>query len=233
MLLIIYVVILILVNLILTKIYCKIRKKLISTKEENRISQELFNRRMSKKYNSSYLLSYIDGFIGFKLQLLGKVPSQSIRILLLRYVYQMNIEKNVVIYGGFEIRAPWNITIGRGSVIGNQAKLDGRNGIIIGKNVNISTGVWIWTEQHDYDDAYFRCNNKGGKVLIGDRSWLSCRTVILPNVVIGEAAVIAAGAIVTKSCQEYGVYGGCPAKKIANRNVNLLYEFKGDHLKFI
>lgn len=44
---------------------------------------------------------------------------------------------------------PNNIIIGRGSIIGDQAVLDARNGIELGENVNFSTGVWIWTEQHD------------------------------------------------------------------------------------
>lgn len=83
----------------------------------------------------------------------------------------MDISKTAVIYGGFEIRAPWKIKIDDGSVIGDECKLDGRNGIKIGKNVNFSTGVWIWTEQHDINDANFESNNSGGPVIIRDRAW--------------------------------------------------------------
>ena len=144
----------------------------------------------------------------------------------------MKIAPSAVIYGGFEIRSPWNISIGEGTVIGDECKLDGRNGIEIGKNVQLSTGVWVWTEQHDLNDPYFRSGDKGGKVVIQDRAWVSSRVTLLPKVQIGEGAVIAAGAVVTKSCENYGVYGGVPAKRIGNRNDNLQYEFSGEHQPF-
>ena len=141
----------------------------------------------------------------------------------------MKIAPNVVIYGGFEIRDPWNITIGRGSIIGDESKLDGRNGITIGANVNFSTGVWVWTLEHDLNDPLFSTNEKGGRVIIRDRAWVSARTIILPKVTIEEGAVVAAGAVVTHDCQAYTVYGGVPARIIGERNRNMIYEFNGSY----
>ena len=151
---------------------------------------------------------------------------------MLRHVYLMKIAKTAVLYGGFEIRAPWNIEIGDGTVIGDESKLDGRNGLVIGKNANFSTGVWIWTEQHDLNDPFFYSNNKGGTVVIGDRAWISSRTTILPRVSIGEGCVIAAGAVITKDCEAFGIYGGIPGKKIGERSHDLRYEFDGSHESF-
>lgn len=76
-------------------------------------------------------------------------------------------------------------------------------------------------------------NNKGGKVIIEDRAWISSRTVLLPSVHIGEGAVIAAGAVVTKDCEAFGVYGGVPARKIGKRSHELYYEFNGIHDPFL
>ena len=150
----------------------------------------------------------------------------------MRYVYHLQIASYAVIYGGFEIRSPWNISIGDGSVIGDECKLEGRNGIVIGKNVQFSSGVWDRTEQHDMNDPLFSNNDIGGKVVIQDRAWVSSRVTVLPKVQIGEGAVIAAGAIVTKDCENYGVYGGIPAKKIGNRSEDLRYQFSGKHQPF-
>lgn len=125
----------------------------------------------------------------------------------------MNIATRAVVYDGFEIRAPCNISIGEGTIIGDESKLDGRNGLIIGKNVNFSFGVWIWTGQHDMNNPYFRTNNSGGAVQIEDRAWISCRTIILPGVRIGRGAVIAAGAVITKDCEPFCIYGGIPPRK--------------------
>ena len=41
--------------------------------------------------------------------------------------------------------------------------------------------------------------------------------VSLPGVTVGEGAVIAAGAVVTKQCDEFSIYGGNPAKVIKKR----------------
>lgn len=113
-----------------------------------------------------------------------------------------------------------------------ESKLDGRNGIFIGKNVNLSTGVWIWTEQHDINDPHFYSNETGGAVIVQDRVWISSRVTVLPKTKIYEGAVVAAGAVVTKNCEAYTIYGGIPAKKIGERSKKLFYEFTGRHEVF-
>lgn len=178
------------------------------------------------------MLRIIDGWVMFRIKQLGRVPCQTYRNFILRHIYMMDIRKNAVIYHGFEIRSPWRIQIGEGSIIGDNAILDGRNGLVIGKNVNFSTGAAVWTEQHDLNDPMFRCNDKGGTVRIGDRAWVSTKAIVLPRVHIGEGSVVAAGAVVTKDCEEYTVYGGIPARKIGTRNRDLQYNFEGKYISF-
>lgn len=84
----------------------------------------------------------------------GLLPSHHIR----RWMYAplgFRFPANAVVYGGAEIRHPKNIQIGEGSIIGNGAILDGRAGLRIGRRVNLSTGVWIWTVQHDFRSPDF------------------------------------------------------------------------------
>ena len=145
----------------------------------------------------------------------------------------MEIAPKAVIYGWDTIRAPWNIRIGIGSVVGNDAMLDGRNGIQIGENVNISTGIKIYTEQHDLNDPWFRCLDKGGAVAIGDHAWISSHSIILPRVCVGKGAVLASGALTAKNLEPFGIYAGVPAKKMGERSRDLRYEFDGDYLPFI
>lgn len=232
--------VLIVINYIILAIFCSLKKN----RKKSRL-REGYNSNLDNDTEVHYTESYelkkkiiqkiveiMSGWMRYRIIRLGKVPCHMYRNFILKNVYKMNIGKNVVIYGGFEIREPWNISIGEGSIIGDNAILDGRNGIIIGKNVNFSTGVWLWTEQHDFNDIYFLSNKKGGSITIGDRAWISSRVSILPNISVGEGTVIAAGAVVTKNCDRYAVYGGVPAKKISNRNTNLKYEFYGKHLPF-
>jgi len=155
------------------------------------------------------------------LMVVGMIPSHMVRNFLYKF-FGMKIGKKALVYGGAEIRRPEWIVIGEGSIVGNRAILDGRLGINIGKNVNISTGVWIWTVQHNYKDPKF--GDVGGAVNIGDHAWISCRSIILPGVTIGEGAVVAAGSTVTKDVAPYTVVGGVPAKRIADRPHNIDYK---------
>ena len=49
-------------------------------------------------------------------------------------------------------------------------------------------------------------------VVIDDDVWVGTRTIILHGVKIGRGAVIAAGAVVTKSIPPYAVAAGVPAR---------------------
>lgn len=188
--------------------------------------------------NSSIKETIIRACMGYSycvLLWIGRIPAQWLRKLIYRLVFRMQLEKKVLIYGRCEFRSPHRIKIGKGTIIGDSCRLDARNGIEFGENVNVSSGVWFWTEQHDVNDEWFRCLGKPGKskkIVVDDRAWISCRSIILPGVHIGEGSVIAAGAVVTKDVEPFSVYAGCPAKKIGERNRNLKYEMDGKPLWF-
>lgn len=164
------------------------------------------------------------------IKLLANFPSQRFRKFMLRLL-GAQIERTAVLYGGFEIRSPRKLKIGANSCIGHRATLDARGGLTIGKNVNFSSEVMIWTAQHDYRDPKFGTVFK--PVVIGDYVWLGPRCIILPGVTVGEWAVIGAGAVVTKDVEPYAVVGGVPAQKIADRPRNLNYNPAAAPIPFI
>lgn len=213
-------------NLILLTIYCRIRKDKMKSNGDFKKKSDGYTGLAIRIY------SFIEGLMKYNLFIVGRMPSHIIRNFLYRHIFMVNMNKNVIIYGGAEFRAPWNIYIGQNTIIGDDAKLDGRYGIEIGSNVNFSTGVWIWTNQHSVNDSNFSCENQGKKVSIGDRAWISCRTILLPGVNIGEGCVVAAGSVVSKDCDSFSIYAGIPAKKIGERNNKLEYQFDGSRLWF-
>jgi len=156
------------------------------------------------------------------LQLIGKIPLQVLRHCFYSRWFKLTLGHNSVIYNSCHIRAPHRIVIGDNTSIGDHCILDGRSGLTIGNSVNLSTGVWIWTLQHDMNDPEFGV--KGAPVIIEDYAWVSSRTTLLPGVTIGKGAVVAAGAVVTKSVEPYTVVGGVPAKKIGERSKELNYK---------
>lgn len=49
---------------------------------------------------------------------------------------------------------------------------------------------------------------------IANKVWIGANVTILPGVTIGDGAIIAAGAVVTKDVEPMTIVGGVPAKKI-------------------
>ena len=107
------------------------------------------------------------------------------------------------------------IAIGRRTIVNQQCCLDGRGGLTIGDYVNISAGVWILTDSHDMNDPLFR--EVLAPVKIGDYAWIGSRALILPGVTVGEGAVVAAGAVVTRDVEPYTVVAGVPARPVGTR----------------
>lgn len=198
--------------------------------EENRNQMGLSEMPSVKKRTLKGIVSeYINAYLRYMDFQIGRLPSHRLRIWLYRNFFGAKLGKNVVLYYGTEIRGHHKLKIGKGSIVGDRAILDARRGgIEIGENVNIGTGVSLWTGQHDYNDPYFRSMpGRRGPIKIGNRAWIGPGVIILHNVTVGEGAVIAAGAVVTKDVPPYTLVGGIPAKPIGDRNKNLLYEFKG------
>jgi len=151
----------------------------------------------------------------------GRLPSHLARVALYRALLGIEVAPRARIYGGAEIWDGRQIRIGPGSSIGSRAILDGRGGIEIGADVNLSSEVAIWTMQHDVRDPEFGVTT--APVRVGDRAWLSFRATVLPGVTIGEGAVVAAGAVVTRDVPEFTIVGGVPAEPIGERPRDLRY----------
>jgi acetyltransferase-like isoleucine patch superfamily enzyme len=215
----------------LINLYSKMQLKTASNKDmglspvpEQEISKSL-------KYRIS---SFMTGYIWYMYIPVGMIPSHIIRDFIYRNVFRIKMANNVVIYHGAEMRDGFRLSIGQGSIIGDRAVLDARRGgITIGSNVQIGSNVKFWTGSHDHDDPYFRSKpGKRGPINIGNRAWIGPDVTILHSVTIGEGAVVAAGAVVTKDVEPFTIVGGIPAKKIGERSRNLLYEFCGDAVPF-
>lgn len=157
-------------------------------------------------------------------------PSHLVRNFFLK-VTGLKLGRRSIIYGKFEIRNQWKIKVGKNTSIGHKCTLDGRGGITIGNNVNMSSEVMVWTWQHDYNDPNFGIT--AGEVIIEDYAWISARTIILPNTKIGKGAVVAAGAVVTKNVEPFDIVAGIPAKVIGKRNQNLEYNPAESKIPFI
>ena len=73
-------------------------------------------------------------------------------------------------------------------------------------------GKWAKAARSTYDLTPHK-----GNTIIGNDVWIGRRAVIMPGVKIGDGAIIAASAVVTKDVPPYTVVGGNPAEFIRRR----------------
>jgi maltose O-acetyltransferase len=149
------------------------------------------------------------------LRFVGYIPLHSIRKLFY-LISGIKISLNSTIHIGANFFQPSNITIGKNTIIGDHCFLDGRAPLTIGDHVDIASQVLIYNDEHKIDAQDF--GNSFGPVTIQNYVFIGPRSIILPDVTIGTGAVIAAGAVVTKSVPDYEIWGGIPAKKIGERS---------------
>jgi len=151
---------------------------------------------------------------------LGYFPSHTVRNFFYRRA-GLRLHPTSSLHWRAEFYAPESIEIGAYCTIGDSAFLDGRSGLTIGDSVNLGSHVSIYTRQHDVDDPWFA--EVGAPVRIEDHAWVSSHAIVLPGVTIGEGAVVAAGAVVTKDVPPYTLVGGNPARPIRSRSRDLRY----------
>lgn len=106
-----------------------------------------------------------------------------------------------------------NIHIGRNVFINSCCQFQDQGGIYIDDGALIGHSVVIATLNHHMEPEQ-RQNLHHAPVHIGKRVWIGAHATILPGVTIGDNAVIAAGAVVTKDVAEDTVVGGVPARVI-------------------
>ncbi|WP_430489187.1 DapH/DapD/GlmU-related protein [Rossellomorea marisflavi] len=106
-----------------------------------------------------------------------------------------------------------NISIGKDVFFNTGCSFQDRGGIHIGDCSLIGMNVNIATLNHGLD-MKTRNTTYASPVTIGKNVWIGSGATILPGVTIGDRAVVAAGAVVTKDVPEGTVVAGVPAKVV-------------------
>ena len=88
--------------------------------------------------------------------------------------------------------------------------------ISIGDDVVFSSNVHILA--HDASTKKLFGYTRIGRVTINNNVFIGFGCIILPNISIGEGAIVGAGSVVTQDIPPYEVWGGAPAKFITTLN---------------
>jgi acetyltransferase-like isoleucine patch superfamily enzyme len=157
-------------------------------------------------------------------RVVARIPSHLLRLSFYRQVMGFSIGKGSFIFMDAWFDTPRGFYLGDHSVINQRCRLDNRGGLKIGCNVSISAEVCILTADHDVNSDDFRGRIRG--CVIEDFVFIGTRALILPGVKVGRAAVIAAGAVVTRDVAPFTVVAGSPATPIGQRSSSLSYSLQ-------
>lgn len=108
-----------------------------------------------------------------------------------------------------QIQIPASTVIGEGFYIGHLGRIIINPKAVLGKNINIATGVSIGQENR---------GARKGAPTIGDNCWIGTNAVIVGNIHIGSDVLIAPLSFVNFDVPDHSIVIGNPAKIIHKEN---------------
>ena len=137
-----------------------------------------------------------------------------LRLLCLR-LFGAKIHGRPFVFSSARIYAPFNLELGDRACLGPSVNVYCLGYVILGVRAVLSQESMLCGGTHDLSSP--RMPLLIGDINLGADAFVGARALILPGVAIGEGAVVAAGAVVTKDVEPWTVVGGNPARVIKKR----------------
>ena len=132
---------------------------------------------------------------------------------LLSELWGTDVPESVGMFPPFYTDFGKNTIVGERTFINAGCKFQDQGGIYIGNDCLLGHNATLCTINHAQDPDR-RGDMEFHPIHIEDKVWLGANVTILPGVTIGEEAIVAAGAVVTKDVPPRTIVGGIPAKVI-------------------
>jgi acetyltransferase-like isoleucine patch superfamily enzyme len=132
---------------------------------------------------------------------------------LLSQITGSKIDESTAVFTPLYINYGKNTKIGKNVFINFDCTFLDLGGITIEDNVQIAPKVSLLSEGHPIEPQN-RQSLMVGQIHIKKNAWIGANAIILPGVTIGENAIVAAGAVVTKDVPDNVIVGGIPAKVV-------------------
>ena len=132
------------------------------------------------------------------------------------------IGDNVTVMPDVYLLHPEKLTVGDHVSIHPFCYLECIGGVSIGDDVSIAEGTSVISFDHNYQDVSVPIRDQGitkKAIRIANNVWIGAKATVLCGVAIHETAIVAAGAVVTKSVGAFSVVAGVPAREIKNRKL--------------
>ena len=131
----------------------------------------------------------------------------------LRQITGSEVDETVRVFPPFNINYGRKTTFGKGSFVNFGCTFLALGGITLGEGAFIAPHCVLATEYHPEDPAT-RHSLLTKPIVIGRNAWIGANATILAGVKVGENAIVAAGAVVSKDVPANTIVGGVPAKVI-------------------
>lgn len=139
------------------------------------------------------------------------------RRMLLR-LFGARVGRDAHPYPSAWVWAPWNLTMGDGSCLGEGVDCYSAAPIVLGTNAIVSQRAYLCAASHDIRKPGMPLLTGG--IIIGDGAWVAAEAFVGPGVELGRRGVVAARAVVTRHVPAETVVAGNPATAVAQRSVN-------------
>ena len=139
------------------------------------------------------------------------------RVFLLR-LFGAKIDPCSGVMSSAQVWQPWKLKMGSLVAVSENVVVYNIDEITIGESATISRDVFLCGASHDITSPIMELVH--APITIGPQAWIGARAIVLPGVTVGEGAVVAAGAVVTKDVPPWTVVAGNPAREVKKRVLN-------------
>ena len=170
--------------------------KALSSDEIHQFMDEMSNeaRRVTFRLNTAYY------------------TPEEVRVLLSE-LFGKPVDPTLRVFPPFYTDFGKNITIGKNVFINACCHFQDHGGVTLGDGCQIGHNVVFATLNHGIS-AEDRVHTYPAPIMLGKNVWVGSNSTILQGVTVGDNAIIAAGAVVTKDVPANTIVGGVPAKTI-------------------
>ncbi len=143
-------------------------------------------------------------------------PCHAWRRLLLR-LWGARIADGVHVYPSARIWAPWNLSMGSRSCLGDHVDCYCQDRIDIGPMAVISQRAFLCCGSHDYTEPSLPHTSR--PITIGEMAWVCAQATIGPGVTVGTGCVIGTGSVAMKDTPAWMICAGNPCRAIKPRKL--------------
>lgn len=113
------------------------------------------------------------------------------------------------------IQIPWNVTLKERSCLGDRSSIYSLGRIVIDEGAIVAQEAYLCGGTHGFDEMGLPLVT--GDICVGKDAFVGARAFVLPNITIGEGAIVGACSVVCSDVEPFTVNAGNPCRLLSRR----------------